>query len=75
MFIEQLKALDSITNVKRQVSKTDYDSFCKEFVFLKLKDISFGKAFCDKFEFNDIFLSRLSDEFAKDQIEKLGYIK
>lgn len=57
-----------------KVTKVDYEKFCKEFIFEKLKGKSFGEAFCKEFGFNDIFLKSLSDDTAKYHIEKLGYI-
>ena len=75
-FITTLAALEQLTgNSKKKISKNDYDIFCKEFVFEKIKGKSFGSAFCEKFGFNDIFIKGLSDSTAKDHIEKLGYIK
>jgi len=75
-FITTLQALEQLTqNNTKQVSKYEYDLFCKEFVFDKLKGKSFGFSFCEKFNFNNIFLKGLSDDTAKDHIEKLGYIE
>ncbi len=74
--INYLKAVEDLTDNKNKVvNKKEYEIFCKEFVFYKLKGKSFGKAFCERFDFNDIFLKGLSDDVAKDHIEKLGYIK
>ncbi len=75
-FITTLAALEQLTgNNKKKISKSDYEIFCKEFVFETLKGKSFAIAFCEKFGFNDIFLKGLSDSTAKEHIEKLGYIK
>lgn len=75
-FIHVLGALEDLTaNKEKQISKVEYDIFCKEFVFEKLKGKSFGSAFCEKFNFNNVFLRGLSDETAKSHIEKLGYIR
>lgn len=74
--IQQLKNLESLTsNSNKQISKQEYEIFCKEFVFQKLQGISFADAFCNKFNFNKIFLEKFSDDTAKYHIEKLGYIK
>lgn len=68
--------LEQLTsNNSKQISKKQYELFCKEFVFEKLKGIGFAEAFCEKFNFNDTFLKNLSDETAKYHIEMLGYIK
>lgn len=72
----QLFALQSLTeNSSKTVAKYDYENFCKEFVFEKLRGKNFGEAFCKKFDFNDTFLRGLSDQTAKLHIEKFGYIK
>lgn len=59
----------------KQITKMEYDNFCKEFIFEQLRGTSFGKAFCDHFNLNDNLLPGLSDDGAKFMIEKLGYIK
>ena len=75
-FINVLSGLEQLTgNPNKKISSQDYELFCKEFVFEKLKNISFGEAFCKRFGFNDMFLKSLSDTTAKHHIEKLGYIK
>jgi hypothetical protein len=63
------------SNNHKQISKKQYELFCKEFVFEKLKGNSFSESFCKKFKFNDTFLKNLSDDTAKYHIEMLGYIK
>lgn len=71
-----LFALEQLTgNAKKSVDKEEYELFCKEFVFDKIKGKTFGFAFCEKFELNDTFLKNLSDDTAKYHIETLGYIK
>lgn len=58
------------------VSREDYEIFCKEFVFDTLRGESFGEAFCKRFGVEDSAISILKTEgFAKELIEKLGYIK
>lgn len=74
--IKQLMELDSITNNRNKtISKKEYELFCKEFIFNKLKNQRFGDAFCQRFDFNDVVLRNLSDDTAKHLIESLGYIK
>jgi len=63
------------SNNHKQISKKQYELFCKEFVFEKLKGIGFAESFCKKFKFNDTLLKNLSDTTAKYHIEMLGYIK
>lgn len=75
-FNTALSGLEQLTgNKNKQISKKQYELFCKEFVFEKLKGNSFAESFCKKFKFNDTFLKNLSDATAKYHIEMLGYIK
>jgi hypothetical protein len=58
------------------VSRTEYETFCKEYVFQKLKNETFGSAFCKRFNIEDRAISNLVGEsFTRDLIETLGYIK
>ena len=75
-FITVLSQLETLTNnAQKSVNKIDYDKFCSEFIFEKIKGKSFGEAFCERFNLNNIFLKDLSDDMAKYHIETLGYIK
>ena len=75
-FNDALVGLEQLTsNGTKQISKKQYELFCKEFVFENLRGIGFAESFCKKFKFNDTFLKNLSDETAKYHIEMLGYIK
>ena len=68
----------TIGNLNRPVSHTisriEYETFQREFIFQKLKGKSFGLAFCEKFDITDFILEHLSDNTAKYHIENLGYI-
>lgn len=58
------------------VSKAEYETFCKEYVFHKLKGETFGGAFCKRFSIQDEAISKLVGEaFTRDLIETLGYVK
>lgn len=75
-FISVLSSLEQLTNnAKKSVSRKDYEIFCREFIFEKIKGKTFGSAFCERFGLNDTFLKNLSDDTAKYHIEQLGYIK
>ena len=59
----------------KTISKFDYDVFQKEYVFDQLRDIKYGKSFCERFQINDPVVSRLIDEdLARELIEE-NYIK
>ena len=60
---------------RKIVTKQDYELFCKEYVFMKLRDISFGKAFCERFDVDHFIISSLPDSSARGFIEKHGYVK
>ena len=59
---------------RENVSWAEYEIFCKEFIFDKLRGIRFGKAFCDRFDITNFILPQLSDESARDYIEKQGFV-
>lgn len=67
--------LDFNEHDSKTISKQDYEVFCKEFTFEKLKGKKYGEAFCERFELDDCILKNLSDTTAKFHIENLGYIK
>lgn len=70
------KTLDSLTtNQNKKISKQEYELFCKEFVFEKLKGKKFGEAFCDKFGYNNFMLRDFSDETAMRVIKNMEYVK
>lgn len=61
---------------KVSVSRAEYELFCKEYLFDKLKGVPFGRAFCKRFNIEDRAISNLiSEKFTKELIETLGYIK
>ena len=65
-----------LSKAKKTVTREQYNQFKKEFVFEKLKGLTLGKAFCEKFEISDYMLSNIkSEEEATFLIENLGYIK
>jgi len=62
--------------ILKHVSKEDYEIFCKEFVFDKIRGTNFGAAFSKRFRIFDMaLLLNLSDEGTKHYIEDAGYIK
>lgn len=62
------------TNANKKISKEEYELFCKEFVFEKLKGKKFGEAFCDKFGYNNFMLRNFTDDTAKRTIKYMGYV-
>jgi hypothetical protein len=59
----------------KTISKKDYNLFCNEYVFLKLKGRSFGEAFCEKFDIQHFIIQSLPNDSAKGYIERHGYVK
>lgn len=55
------------------ISKKEYDIFCKEYVFQKLKGINFGTAFKERFNCNDRVLSMFINQ--KDVMTHIEYCK
>ena len=57
------------------ISKQEFDSFCKEFLFEQIKgDYKLGEAFCKKYDEPNYVLSILPDRSAKAHIKKF-YVK
>lgn len=65
-----------LSKAKKTITKEQYDQFKYEYVFDKLKGLTMGEAFCEKFDISDYMLSNIkSDKEAMFLIENLGYIK
>ena len=61
------------TNFK--ITKQEFDSFCKEFLFEQIKgNYRIGEAFCKKYNESNYVLSILPDSSAKAHIKKF-YVK
>lgn len=79
VFAEMTKLLLKVQReAKDKVSRKEYDRFCREYVFDVLKnDVSFGVAFCERFDINDFLLNSILEkdiERCKSFIEESGYI-
>lgn len=61
-------------NSNPTITKTEYEIFCKEYIFDKLKGIGFGKAFCKRFNVSNIFLTHMKDRAAKKHIDEMKYV-
>ncbi len=72
-FTTMISLLDNLP--KPEISKQDYEVFCKEYIFDQLKGKKFGRAFCEKFKVKDAVIRCLVDEdIAREMIEET-YIK
>ena len=60
---------------KQQISKQDYEVFCKEYIFDQLRGKSFGRAFCERFDVNDTVISLLFDEDIAREMIKENYLQ
>jgi hypothetical protein len=57
------------------ISRGEYDVFCKEFIFDKLRGMTFGQSFCKRFNIHDTVLDLITDEeYTREHIE-LYWIK
>jgi len=64
-----------VKDTGKMVDKGEYEIFCKEYIFEKLKGFSFGYAFCKRFDIPNFMISSVTDDFsAKLHIEQF-YIK
>jgi hypothetical protein len=58
------------------ISKDEYEIFCKEYIFEKLKGISFGVAFQKRFGIKDRVLTMFSEQsVCMTHIEYCKYVK
>jgi hypothetical protein len=63
------------TAPKVQISKQDYAVFCKEYIFDQLQGKRFGRAFCERFDIQDMVIKCLFDEdIAREMIQE-NYIQ
>jgi len=72
-FTHMVSFLDPLP--KTQISKQDYDIFCKEYIFDQLKGKKFGKAFCERFDINDTLIKCLFDEDIAREMINENYIQ
>ena len=75
MFDKMAQQLDLQTLGKGKkefkISKQEFESFCKEFLFEQIKgDYKLGEAFCKKYDEPNYVLSILPDHSAKAHIKK-----
>ena len=58
------------------ISKHEYEIFCKEYIFEKLKGVSFGVAFQKRFGIKDRVLTMFSEQsVCMTHIEYCKYVK
>jgi len=74
MFDQMTSMLEQVNQPKKWISKSDYEIFCKEYIFENLKGLRFGEAFCKRFHIRSWTISKFSDSWAKEHIEQF-YIK
>ena len=75
MFDKMAQQLDLQTLGKGKqdfsISKQEFDSFCKEFLFEQIKgELKLGEAFCKKYDEPNYVLSILPDRSALSHIKK-----
>lgn len=72
-FNHMVSFLDTMPKV--EISKQDYEVFCKEYIFDQLQGKRFGRAFCERFNIKDTVVKCLFDEdIAREMIEE-NYIQ
>lgn len=61
--------------ITTQILRSEYQIFCKEYLFDNLKGKRFGQAFCERFNIVDyILIIEPSTEYSKNYIIKAGYV-
>lgn len=74
-FEYMVQSLNQVKNAGQMINKDEYEIFCKEYIFERLKGFSFGNSFCKRFDIVDYLISNVSDDStAKLHIEQF-YIK
>ena len=68
----ELQTLGKNTNFK--ISKKEFESFEREYIFEQIKGIRMGQAFCNKYKVLNHILEMLSNDSAKYHIQKF-YVK
>jgi hypothetical protein len=63
------------TQPKQQISKQEYEIFCKEYIFDQLQGKRFGMAFCERFNVNDTVVKCLFDEDIAREMITENYIQ
>jgi hypothetical protein len=72
-FNHMVSFLDTLP--KQQISKQEYEIFCKEYIFDQLKGKRFGRAFCERFNVNDTVVKCLFDEDIAREMITENYIQ
>jgi hypothetical protein len=71
--------VDTLSNPKvstSNITTTQYEVFCYEYLFDCLRGQTFGQAFCEKFSIVDnVLLHTMKNEYdARKYITKMGYV-
>ena len=76
-FVWMIKtAMTANPKVADIISKSEYDEFCRDYLFELIKGESFGTAFTKRFGIEDGVLDLgLSTEATQDHIKRMGYVK
>jgi hypothetical protein len=69
--IQSVQAKDT----HKMVDRSEYEIFCKEYIFEKLKGFSFGYAFCKRFDISNYMISNVTDDSSTKSHIELFYIK
>jgi len=57
------------------ITKEDYDIFKKSYVFMAVKGISYGEAFCEYFKVYDYLIKNDSDHNRVDKLIRHSFLK
>lgn len=74
-FTSMVSIMENATDIDKTISKDEYEVFCKEYMFAQLKGIKFGKAFCEKFQINNMVLKCMFDRDLAEEMITQAYIK
>ena len=75
-FSSLVNTLENINSPKYKISKSEYEVFCKEYIFDQLRGKRFGESFCERFHIlNDTVVRLLIDEDIAQEIIEENYIQ
>lgn len=62
MFDQMIAQITTDKASNTMVSETDWQIFCKEYIFEKLKGETLGSAFCKRFRIENWLISNMTDD-------------
>ena len=74
-FSSMISIMENAGQANIKISKKQYETFCKEYIFDQIKGMKFGKAFCEKFDINDNVLKCVFDKDLAEEMITQVYVQ